>query len=123
MATVTILHNFVDIISEIKKISAKAGVPVGVEIDKDNRGVDGKLILDNIPVIRHDGFYDLEHNMTIEYSAPKKNWEQLLNKMQLLSISLVDDITFLFNGWVKIDDDSKLIYQATIVYKNMLANN
>ncbi len=115
-----ILRDLNEIIDEIKKISVKAGLPVEVEEDKTTFGIDAKILLDNMPIVRHDNFYDMDFRVVLQYSTSKKNYKQLLYRIKLASEGMADDTKFLFDGWIKIEDDSNIIYQANIIYKNMV---
>jgi hypothetical protein len=117
-----ILHKFSDIIADLKQISIDIKVPLGIEVDKTSQGIDGKMILGSMPVVRHDNFYDLNFNIVMQYSTTKENVNSLMNKLHMLSEKLVEDKRFLFDGWTKIDDESKIIYQANVIYKNMVSN-
>ena len=117
-----ILHKFIDIITDLKSISTSVKLPVEIEQDKTAFGIDGKIILGDIPVVRHDNFYDMDFNIILQYSTTKENVLSLMNKLHILSELFVEDKRLLFDGWVKVDDESKIIYQGTIVYKNIVSN-
>ena len=119
MATIS-QKTFVEMIAEIKKVSAAAKLPIEVEKDLTAYGIDGKILLDDITPTRHSEFWDMDFTMVLEYSTKKENWKQFLSRIYVMNKQLVDDTRYLFQGWTKIDDDEKLIYQATIVYKNII---
>ena len=115
--------DWVDQINKLKILSVNIGVPIDVEIDKNSRGnVDGKIILEDIPVAKTGNIYNLDFNILLEYSTSKKNWNVILNKMQIMSEKLSDDTTFLFGGWNKIEDDTNIIYRGRVILKNITNN-
>ena len=102
-------------IESIKKICSDAGLPVDVEKDTTQTGIDGELILGDIPLIGEGDVYKVELNIDIRYSASKDQWQQLIKKLMLLSQKLTNRQRHLFNGFIKVEDPSKIIYSGDIM--------
>ncbi len=117
-----ILHEFSEIVADLQQISASVKLPIGIEVDRTNLGIDSKMILGDIPVVRHDNFYDMDFNIVLQYGTTKENVLSLMNKLHILSQKFSEDKRFLFDGWIKLDDESKIIYQGNIIYKNIISN-
>ncbi len=108
-------------VDEIRAIGSAIGVSFGVEEDKSSRGgLDAKLILGDIPVVKGGNTYTINLGITMELSIPKDQWRTLLEKMNILSQKLSDDTNWLFDGWVRIEDDSNIIYQGSITPFNLI---
>lgn len=102
-------------IESIKDICAGAGLPVDVEKDTTVTGIDGELILGDIPLIGDGDIFKVELNVEIRYSASKDQWKQLIKKLMLLSQKLTNRQRHIFNGFIKVDDPSNIVYNGQIM--------
>lgn len=116
MATVI---NWIEQIENVQKICASLGLIAEVESDKNAKGINTKLIFQDIPVEKTGNIYGIDFQVDLEVSTIKKNWKTLIQKMQLLTEKLSDDTRLLFSGWTIIEDDSNLVYQGGIILKNI----
>jgi hypothetical protein len=112
--------SWVNKVNEIKKICASASLPIDVEKDTSPYGIDAVMELDDIPFEKTGDVYDVDFNIHLEYSITKNKWAELLSKLQVLSQKLAVDTTHTFTGWERIDDDSKLIYEGTVIIKGLV---
>ncbi len=107
-------------VNEIKQLCAEAKLPVDVEVDKTPQGIDAKLELGDIPFEKTGDVFDVNFNVNLILKVNKEKWAELLARMMLLSQKLCRDETRTFAGWVRVDDESDLIYQGTIVIKGLV---
>lgn len=107
-------------IETIKNICAGVKMPVSVEVDNTPDGIDGELILGDIPMVKQGDVSDVNFNITLRYSTPISNWAELISRLSILSQPLLDDQKHIFTGWVKEDNDSKLIYNGLIILKSRM---
>lgn len=107
-------------IDTIKQICASVKMPVDVEIDKTPDGIDGEMILGDIPFVKQGDVFDVDFTVTLKYSTPKSNWAELISRLSILSQPLTYDQNHIFGGWVKEDDESNIIYSGVIVLKSRM---
>ena len=108
-------RKWVEKINEIKQICTDASLPIDVEIDSNPYGIDAVLQLGDIPFTKDGDLYTIDFEVNLIFSVSEKNWNVLIERLELLSQKLSNDQRFIFNGWTRIlDRESKLEYQGTI---------
>ena len=112
--------NWTDKVESIIKICAQAQLPVNVEEDTKPDGIDGYLELGDIPLEKMGDVYDLDLTINLKFSASKNIWKPLLHKLMILTERLTADTYRLVGGWVREDDDSKIVYNGTIIIKGRI---
>lgn len=118
-----ITRNWLKYIQELKTICTSCGLPVEVEIDSNPHGIDGLIEFGDIPLTREDSCVnEYDFNLLLIYSVPKTQYVKLIEKLMILTEKLTDDTRFIFTGWVKIDDESKLIYNGNIAFRGVVTN-
>lgn len=111
---------FIDKVNSIKKICAESKLPVSIEVDNTPDGIDGEIILGDIPFEKTGDVYDMDFNIITRFSAPKSKWKEFLKRLEILSQKLCRDTRHTFEGWSKEDDESKLIYSGLVIVKGIM---
>ena len=107
--------NWIQKITEIKQVCVNAGLPIEVEKDNNPYGIDAILMLGDIPFTKTGDLYTIDLEVNIIFSVPEKNWNELVERLMLLSQKLANDTKYIFNGWTRIEDsEAKLKYQGNI---------
>jgi len=107
--------NWIQKITEIKQVCVNAGLPIEVEKDNNPYGIDAILMLGDIPFTKTGDLYTIDLEVNIIFSVPEKNWNELVERLMLLSQKLANDTKYIFNGWTRIEDsEAKLRYQGNI---------
>ena len=109
-------------IDEILDLCIKSGLPVEVEKDTKSQGIDGVFSFGAIPIEPEGNVGSANFEMILRYSTPKKNWRNLLEKMEILTQNLGYSNRFVFLGWTPEDDDSNMVYFGTIFFKSIISN-
>lgn len=107
-------------INEIKQICTDLGMPIDIGEDKNPYGIDGQMELGDITFTADGNLNYMNMDLIIQYSIDKKDWAILLEKLMILSQKLGENRYFLFTGWTKEPDDTKLIYNGTINLKGIM---
>ncbi len=95
-------------------------MPVSVEVDNTPDGIDGELVLGNIPFEKTGDVYEINFEIGLTYSTSKANYQELLARLMLLSQKLCRDTHHTFGGWVKEEDSSKIIYNGLVTIKGRI---
>lgn len=107
-------------VNEIKKICADASLPLDVEVDKTPYGIDGIIELGDVDFEKDGDVYNTDFAVLITLKINKSKWQELLSRMMLLSQKLSVTQRFTIQNWLRIADDSDLIYQCTVIIKGMV---
>lgn len=111
-------NDFIQNINEVKSIMAGAGVAVSIEDDKNMTGlIDGLIILGDMVLNRAGDFNENNFDIKIQLTAPKKNWHEMISKLMILVQKFGNDNHYIFDGFTKTEDSSKLIYTGQINFK------
>lgn len=113
-----ISNDFIKNINEVKQIMAGAGIAVSIEDDKNTIGlIDGFITLGDMRLERSGDINLNTFEVTVQLEAPKKNWYEMVSKLMILTQKFGKDNNYIFDGFVKVADTSKLIYTGQINFR------
>ena len=108
---------FIDKVVSVQKLCAEAKLPVSVEVDNTPDGIDGEIILGNIPFEKFGDTYNADFEIGLRYSASKSQWKEFIKRLEILSQKLCKDTHQTFAGWEREEDDSKIVYVGLVNVK------
>lgn len=107
-------------VNEIKKLCAEAKLPIDVLKDSNPHGIDAQLDLSDIEFIKTGDVFEANFFIILRFSINKDKWAELLTRIMLLSEKMSDNVVHTFDGWKRIDSDSDLIYEGTVIIKGLM---
>lgn len=107
-------------INEIKQVCASAQLPIDVEVDKSPHGIDGRMVLGDLDFEKTGDVFDIDFSVHLVFSINKEKWQELLQRIMLLTVKLSDNGKYTFSDWTRVDDDTNLVYRGTVIIKGMV---